>query len=44
VGGSGNDRLTGGSGSDVVDGGAAGTDRADYDPLDLFSNIEIFYE
>ena len=44
LGGSGNDHLTGGSGSDIVDGGAAGIDRADDDPLDQFSNIEILYD
>jgi Ca2+-binding RTX toxin-like protein len=44
LGGGSNDHLFGGSGSDIVDGGAAGTDRADDDPLDIFSNIEILYD
>ena len=43
VGAAGNDRLFGGSGSDIIDGGDAGTDRADNDPLDQFSNVEILY-
>ena len=42
VGGAGNDRLFGGSGSDVVDGND-GTDRADNDPLDQFSSVEILF-
>jgi Ca2+-binding RTX toxin-like protein len=39
--GSGNDRLWGGSGADTLDGGGGSSDRAENDPLDQRSGIEI---